>query len=855
MDKEWRTIFLPKTVVFWATIVENKGDKPMIDFSKIRVGSVAEPIDPRDVFMGLLNRSTKYSYPRDVQSEVWKQWFSVRNEKDCIIKMNTGSGKTVVALLILQSCLNEGFGPALYVVPDKYLVDQVVGQAKELGIRVVTAENDNDYIRSKAIMVISIHKLINGKSRFGMQGNNYSIGSIVIDDVHACVNTIQSQFSLRIVRERESELFDGLLDIVSEALRQQSQEHFEEIKTGAYCGDNNMLVPFWAWHDCCKQVYELLNNNHESENLLFRWDLVKDCLKFSHCYVSNKEIDIIPNCIPIHVIKSLNDAKRKIFMSATLPDDSPFITVMGERSEENISIITPEKANDIGERLVIFPKIINSSFSDEEVEDVIVEKSKDYNVVVLVPSNVRAAKWKEKGAVVLSSENINEGIEQIKNGKKGLYVFVNRYDGIDLPDDACRILVIDGLPNVENLNDKYENEVIGIRDRIQREQITKIEQGIGRGIRSNNDYCLVYLLGNELTNVLYSNKGYEYFGEATKQQFLLSEQMWDMIKDANIEGMIELGDYLLKRDPNWMRLCKEAISAVTYNQNFSVTDFAAANREAFDYCLHDDFQKAHQRMNQLVNKEENTRIRGFYRQLVAEYMDLDNPVEAQLILKTAKSENMYVLTPREGIHIPAIKGQLLNQVQNIINLLDGKDKNSIVINIDSILDDLRFVGHSSTRFEHAIREVFSWLGYNASEPEREDGKGPDDFVYLGENNYLIIECKNETTTETINKRDCNQLNGSIQWFKGKYPDATGVPIMIHNSSLFEYACSPESTIRIMNPDCLEMFKQQVRTFFSNLCSADCIKDAKKIGMLLNEYGLTRQSIVERYTVKYKQKNS
>jgi hypothetical protein len=32
------------------------------------------------------------------------------------------------------------------------------------------------------------------------------------------------------------------------------------------------------------------------------------------------------------------------------------------------------------------------------------------------------------------------------NPASGLYVLVNRYDGVDLPGDACHVLVIDGLP-------------------------------------------------------------------------------------------------------------------------------------------------------------------------------------------------------------------------------------------------------------------------------------------------------------------------------------------------------------------------------------------------------------------------
>lgn len=56
--------------------------------------------------------------------------------------MNTGSGKTVVGLMILQSCLNEEKGPAVYVVPDKYLVTQVCAEARRLGIQTATDRDD-----------------------------------------------------------------------------------------------------------------------------------------------------------------------------------------------------------------------------------------------------------------------------------------------------------------------------------------------------------------------------------------------------------------------------------------------------------------------------------------------------------------------------------------------------------------------------------------------------------------------------------------------------------------------------------------------------------------------------------------
>lgn len=71
--------------------------------SKLSETSKSAPIEPREIFMTLPQKDANYKYPRDVQTQVWKKWYEVRNEKNNVIKMNTGSGKTVVGQMILQS--------------------------------------------------------------------------------------------------------------------------------------------------------------------------------------------------------------------------------------------------------------------------------------------------------------------------------------------------------------------------------------------------------------------------------------------------------------------------------------------------------------------------------------------------------------------------------------------------------------------------------------------------------------------------------------------------------------------------------------------------------------------------------
>ena len=368
-----------------------------IDFTQLGINTIQKQVNPRDIFMALTGKDNAYQFPRDVQGEVWKQWFEVRNNKDTIIKMNTGSGKTLVALLILQSCLNEGVGPALYVVPDRYLVEQVISQAKALGIKVTDNESDLDYQRKKAILVIGIQKLVNGKSVFGLrQENNYSIGSVVIDDMHACISCIQEQFSITI--SRDDELYNYFIKLFYEDMNLQSEGRFNAIINDNNIFDN-MLVPFWAWQDKMTNVYQMLIRNRENPAIKFKIDLIKDCLQFSHCYISTKEISIIPNCTPIQKITSFDEAKRRIYMSATLPDDSPFSTVMGVDFDKKVTVISPEKANDIGERLIVVPKIINSDITEIEIKNEIVQKYKGYNLIVLVPSYWMAEYWKKQGAI------------------------------------------------------------------------------------------------------------------------------------------------------------------------------------------------------------------------------------------------------------------------------------------------------------------------------------------------------------------------------------------------------------------------------------------------------------------------
>jgi replicative superfamily II helicase len=178
----------------------------IINFDKLNADSNLDPIlDPKQIFDVLPNKSKKYEeYLRDVQSTVLGKWFAdYRDKKNTVLKMNTGSGKTVVGLLILKSYLNESKGPAVYIVPDNYLVEQVINEANDLGIPVTKEPRSNEFIKGKEILVTNMHRIINGRSVFGVEEVKQNIGCMIIDDAHACIKVAESQFSISLPRDSE----------------------------------------------------------------------------------------------------------------------------------------------------------------------------------------------------------------------------------------------------------------------------------------------------------------------------------------------------------------------------------------------------------------------------------------------------------------------------------------------------------------------------------------------------------------------------------------------------------------------------------------------------------------------------
>lgn len=824
-----------------------------IDFSKILKSTKSDDIEPRDIFMALPGKDKKYEYPRDVQSDVWKKWFECRDNKNSIIKMNTGSGKTTVGLLILKSCLNEGVGPAVYVVPDSYLVEQVCKEAQNLGIKTSTDEKDSNFIKGESILVINIHKLVNGKSVFGMRGiSNVEIGSIIIDDAHACITTIKDQYTLQI--PNETEMYSKILQLFSESLKNQCANKFTELCM-TDSRDLFMLVPYWEWQEHQNEVYEIIRENLiDGEPLSFRLPLLKDHFQFCDCIVTNAKIEISIKSIPISKISSFEHATRRIFMTATLADDSVLSSELGLYPDDVPNVISPDKANDIGDRLIIMPQVMNRNITNDEIKQQLLNFSNSCNVVIIVPSKKRAEYWSDISNLELTIENLKDGVEKLKSGHVGIAVLINKYDGVDLPDEACSILVIDGLPPMNNVYDQFEKNANPKSSRLKCERIQKLEQGMGRGVRSNSDSCAVILMGRDIAEIVYANNGLNYFSKATKKQLEVSDLLCNQIDTPNATNILSMCNYSIDKNEEWIAASKATLSSIKYDSEPHFNNYQVALRKAFDFAEKLQYDKAIDTIDQEINNAENKELKGLLLQYKAEFQNFINQEESQETLLAANGYNRMLINPIKGIVPEKYAAKIAEQGRAIYNYITENEftTNGFSIKVDGVLGDLCFNSVSSKKFEAAIKELGLILGLYSTRPEEEFGSGPDNLWQLDNQQFVVIECKNEATTEFIPKKDCNQLNGSINWLYSNYHGINECyPILIHHSVNFSHDCSPETRIRIIDEESLNKLKMEVKNFASSIAGKFSFSDVIAITASLKKHKLIGSMIVDNYSKKFR----
>ena len=838
-----------------------------IDFKKkLASRTLAPKTDPIELY-GTLDRKSVAGPLRPAQEAVLSEWYTKRrSDKDLIIKLHTGEGKTLVGLLLLQSLLNSKEGPCLYICPNKYLVKQVCSEADKFGIPFCTFEEGadipNDFLSGSKLLITHVQKVFNGRSIFGI-GNNYQkTGAILLDDSHACIDTIKNAFTISISKATNSKTYSEIMTLFADDMIEQGEGSWLDIQTGDY--NTFMAVPYWSWDKKRTEILQILSTAQTDNQIYYVWPLIRDQINNYCCYISGTKIEISPYNVNICTFGSFSHATHRILMSATTQDDSFFVKGLDFNPEAVKNPLRNTNQKWSGEKMLIIPSLVKESCDhDLVVTEFCKIKTSRFGMVALVPSTKNCKQYQSLGAITTNSASIIDELDKLKRRIFSKIVVINnRYDGIDLPDESCRILIMDSLPYFDSLADRYEEQACPNSELINKRIAQKIEQGIGRGVRGEKDYCAILIIGSELVRFMRSIATNKFFSPQTRKQIDIGIEIADMAKenydenDPPINFVISLIKQMLDRDEGWKEYYVSEMNTINEDDAESlVYDRLLKERQIEQLFSDGEYEKAASLMQKLIDSlnVDNTE-KGWYLQKLARYTYPTSVSESIKIQKSAFRNNPQLLKPLIGIDYIKISCISQSRINNIRSYMRHfQNYSELSLSIDALLDNLSF-GIESNKFESALKDIGELLGYVSQRPDKEIRKGPDNLWCGSNNHYLLFECKSEVqeTRQEITKYEAGQMNNHCAWFESQYgKNATVDRFMIIPTKTLSYEGDFTHKVRIIRPNKLKNLKNQIKYFIKELrsFSLDELSDST-IQKFLTLYHLNAEDFSEQYSEEY-----
>lgn len=836
----------------------------MVDFKKrLKKKSLPKKVNPVDIYDSL-DRRSETGPLRPSQERVLAEWYSSRkNENNNIIKLHTGEGKTLIGLLLLHSKINSEEGPCLYICPNKYLAEQVRQEAQKFGIPICEISEQNDlpeeFIVGRNILITHVQKVFNGRTIFGLGNKSVTVGSIILDDSHACIDSIKSALTIKV--DKGHSLYKTAITLFEDDIKEQGEGSFLEIESGDY---NTMLpIPYWSWYEKRNEITRAIIKSKEDNSVKFVWPVIKDHMANCQAFISGETLEISPTLMPIDTFGTFSRAKHRILMSATTQDDSFFIKGLGFDIQSVSNPLSNKELKWSGEKMILIPSLISEDLDRDSVISWLAKPNpeRQFGIVSLVPGFSKKKQYESIGARVATTRDIFDIVKSLKDGTySSAVVFANRYDGIDLPDNACRILIMDSKPYFDSLLDRYEEDCRSESDIMNIRIAQKVEQGLGRSVRGEKDYSIIVLVGGDLIKFAKSPLSSKYFSSQTRKQIEIGIQVAsfaneDSKNEEPYKVLVNLMNQALARDEGWKEYYSEEMDNIEADaERVGIYETLKTEYDAEMQFMVGEYDRACELIQRLCNKINDDDLeRGWYLQQLARYKYRTSKVESNRIQKSAFQNNLQLLKPREGISYKKIEFINQDRVRRIKEWVSQyNDYQEMMISLEGVLQDLSF-GMQSEKFESALKEVGESIGFLSQRPDKEIKKGPDNLWCGVENQYFLMECKNEVedTRSEISKHEAGQMNTHSAWFESIYSDAKCKRILIIPTKKLSYHGDFTHAVEIMRKNSLRRLKSNVRNFFKEFAKYIIheVSD-QKIQQLIDAHELDIESLITKYSEAY-----
>ena len=444
---------------------------------------------------------------------------------DVALELPTGSGKTLVGLLIGEWRRRSRRERVVYACPTRQLALQVVAAGERQGISLhalIDSHNDWDprqvtaYTRAEAIAVTTYSHIFNINSYLA------DAKTLIFDDAHAAEGYVAEAWALEIPRSHSSynDLFDALGDTVD--------QHLVTRMTGEGADTSSWhevrLIPMSAIASRLSEIDSVLDAGLTARtSARYRFSMLRENLVSCLFYVSRGKWYIRPMIPPTFQHAAFVDPDQRVYLSATLGEAGELERAFGRSPIERIPSPRAWERTGSGRRFFVFPDL---AVFDAATDTLSVSPSEPGQLTGLAeleqpPLLNRLADLTTKRSILTQQgeaatkiadalsvpareryEASDTTVESFKKADRGTLLAPNRYDGMDLADKSCRFMVMENVPTASHLQDRFLSSKLRAGDVLAERIRTRIVQGAGRCTRGPQDWAVVVVQGEELLRYL-----------------------------------------------------------------------------------------------------------------------------------------------------------------------------------------------------------------------------------------------------------------------------------------------------------------------------------------------------------------
>jgi hypothetical protein len=419
------------------------------------------------------------------QADMLRDYFELHIEtRDVALELPTGAGKTLPALLIAEWRRSALGHRVVYACPTVQLAHQVLGAAARQGISAVGLHGS-----SRVWETADAAKYDSGRA------------IAVFDDAHAAEQYVASAWSVSVGRFSDPQLYQSLLGAIAPELSGVHMQRLQSSDPDQFTRGDVRLLPVTALRRRVQALDLVLGT--QAGDLKFRYTMIRAALDRCLFYFGWDGVLIRPFIPPTAQHAHFAEAEQRIYVSATLGDGGELERAFGQTPIVRLPIPEGWDQRSSGRRFFVFPELVRGVDSRSLAKEIIAHAKK---ALVIAPSerrlDVSRSTLIPAGIEAFGKSNIETTLEHFRNVKEGVLALANRYDGIDLADDSCRLTVLDGLPAGEHMQERFLVRSLRAGRVLEERLRTRVIQGAGRCTRGLSDHSAVIILGDDLTRFL-----------------------------------------------------------------------------------------------------------------------------------------------------------------------------------------------------------------------------------------------------------------------------------------------------------------------------------------------------------------